>query len=133
MKNFVSEYLAAALFTASEEDGEPVTDSICDLPPETVAKAEADCAEFFSRCAASGVDPLADYQSEGGKSRGESAPVCAHDFHYTRNGHGVGFWEEIEPGTRTGRKPAPAEILCKVAQSFPVLELYRGDDEKRYF
>ena len=46
-----------------------------------------------------------------------------HDFWYTRNGHGTGFWDgDYENG----------KVLTDIAQSFGEVETYEGDDHLLY-
>lgn len=57
-----------------------------------------------------------------------------HDFWLTRNHHGAGFWDREELDFR----PEPearnvGEWLTEIAKTFPVLNVYKGDDNWEYF
>ena len=52
---------------------------------------------------------------------------AGRDLWYTRNGHGVGFWD------RDDDVYGPhADALCEVARAMGSVDLYRGDDGKLY-
>lgn len=78
-------YITCALFTADEEIIPPKSgefDSSPYLPrvtKSTWAKAKDVCAQFY----AENSTDLASYPADS----------AGHDLWYTRNGHGVGFWE----------------------------------------
>lgn len=61
-----------------------------DLAPETLARIVADCAAFQATHAA---------LLEEAYGRDYEADQAGRDFWYTRNGHGVGYWDrkELEP------------------------------------
>lgn len=78
-------YIVAALFTADEDivapksgefDPSPYIDRV---PKSAFVRAENLCRTFY----AENATDLADYPAEN----------AGHDLWYTRNGHGVGFWE----------------------------------------
>jgi hypothetical protein len=58
-----------------------------DLAPESLAEIIRDCAEFQARAA-----PLLAEAVE----RGRPLDHLGHDFWFTRNGHGAGFWDRSE-------------------------------------
>jgi hypothetical protein len=48
---------------------------------------------------------------------------AGHDFWFTRNGHGAGFWDRVELGDgRVG------ERLTVAARAFNSVDAYEGDD-----
>lgn len=51
---------------------------------------------------------------------------ACHDFFFTRNGHGVGFWECDHCNGEQGQQ------LTEIAQSFGEIHIYVGDDKKVY-
>jgi hypothetical protein len=54
--------------------------------------------------------------------------AAGRDFWYTRNGHGVGFWDR---GFK-GRAGAIAQRLSDSASAFRESDIYRGDDSRVY-
>lgn len=162
---FTQGYVEALFFT-SQGDGEPGTDNesglwvesedepglwsnefgFSDLAPETLAAIIDDCAKFQADFAALLTDAYA---------RDYGADQAGRDFWYTRNGHGVGFWdrEELEPvgaawdsvqipldqwtdETRRLREvlkaAAPGQLLTDASKAFRSLDAYLGDDGKVY-
>ena len=100
-------YVEALFFTSEDELG---TAAFSDLAPRTLARIIRDCTAF--RAAAG---PLIDGEEER----------AGRDFWFTRNGHGVGFWE-------AGRWPEPAaDTLDRLARVGGV-DAYLGDDGKVY-
>lgn len=108
MPSFFTSYVSAALFTSTDDDGEPLDKNYigADIAPETIAKMKTDCEAF---CEANRAD-----------LKGIDRAQAGHDFWLTRNGHGAGFWDRGlgEVGER----------LTKSAESFGAFELYIGDD-----
>lgn len=47
---------------------------------------------------------------------------AGHDFAFTRNGHGAGFWD--------GDWPVYGDLLTKISKSFGQIDLCVGDDGK---
>lgn len=72
LDTFTRAYLEAVDFT-EKPDGKSIT-----ISKAAIKQAVADCAKFQAE------NDLADYPVER----------AGHDFWFTRNGHGVGFWEE---------------------------------------
>lgn len=117
MNVFTAAYIEAALWSSTDDQGDPLDRDYNDddLAPETLARMEADCREFYvaqgelltsENCnnAAYGVDSYA-----------------GHDFWLTRNRHGAGFWDG------GWREPA-AEALSDAAHAYGECNLYVGDD-----
>jgi hypothetical protein len=109
MTAMVRQYLVTALWSSTDDAGNPLDDThdISALSPECVQQAERDVAAFVTKAGAllDGLD-LTD---------------VAHDFWLTRNGHGAGFWDgdyEEEVGAK----------LTEIAESFGTVDLYVGDD-----
>jgi len=87
-----------------------------DLAPDALAKIIADCAAFQTANSA---------MLERAYALGEAQMIydeerAGRDFWYSRNGHGVGFWDRGlgEVG----------DMLHKAAQSFRQVDSYVGDD-----
>lgn len=131
MQPFVADYLTAALWYSTGEDGEPLDKSctIADLAPETIARAEADCARFQAENLATLA--LADLK-EG---------HAGHCFWLSRCGHGSGFFDEyngctddiIDDVSACNCPYHACQRLQDAAQKFGNLDLYKGDDGKLYF
>lgn len=114
LDDFTQGYIEAMFFTATgtAEDGDLREATFANLAPETLASIIADCDKF--RDDAKIVVCVGNRDAEAGR-----------DFWYTRNGHGVGFWD--------GDWPEPcASDLDKAARQFHAVDLYRGDDGKVY-
>lgn len=122
LDSFAQGYVEAMFFTdtGTGDDAENGLEdaSVAELASETLDKIKADCARFQELAA----DLLAnacqrdDYDMES----------AGRDFWYTRNGHGVGFWD---------RKTLSADglgdalsALCGWHTAFGELSVYRGDD-----
>ena len=87
----VQGYLECTLWVMpGDEENENPGDSIsiCELPPQTVALAHADCAAFLKACG--------DLFNQAIERDGYTAERFGHDFALTRNGHGAGFWDRDE-------------------------------------
>ena len=118
MSNFTREYLIAALWSSNDEStpqgGNPLDQnySIEDIAPSSVAKAQADCDAFLAKVREAGI--------EFEKPEDEAA----HDFWFTRVGHGVGFWD--------GDYPENGDRLTEIAKEFGNIDPYVGDDKLIY-
>lgn len=128
MDNFTRHYIIAALWSSDDgadpEGGEPMdwNYSADDLAPEALARITADCAKFQAENAAD----LAEAYKLYAPHPDAPTPECSagHDFWFTRNGLGVGFWDRgmDELGER----------LSEAARAYGVCDLYIGDDGKIY-
>lgn len=79
MDEFIQGYIACALWTTTDENGEPCDMlSEDDIAPETLEKMRADATDFWK----SNWSLIMGNPSQAG-----------HDFWLTRNGHGAGFWD----------------------------------------
>lgn len=117
LDTFTAGYVEAMFFTntgtGDDEDLEDAT--VADLAPKTRAAIIADCERFQRE----NIATLGD-MSEDDKAR------AGRDFWFTRNGHGVGFWE-------SGRWPDDiGATLNKASKAFRYLDMYRGDDGQIY-
>ena len=113
LETFKTAYLAAALWTATNEDGEPLDDTYSpeDFAPEALARATTDCEDFIKSC--------------GRDLNGIDVEQAGHDFWLTRNGHGAGF-RDRGLGERGKR-------LTDAAHAYGSCDLYAGDDDLLYF
>lgn len=117
LEQFTQAYIEALYFTDTGDIDQPSRD--CDLAPETLLDIAAECRSFWRRygryieskpCKQAFLNPVVQ---------------AGHDFHMTRNGHGVGFWEDEWP------KPY-RDLLTAGAQGYGPFEVYQGDDELIY-
>ena len=123
LSSFEQGYIEAAFFTSTgpdnEEEGLGDESSFGELAPSAIDRIKADCAAFEALAA----DLLAlaydryDYD----------ATQAGRDFWYTRNGHGVGFWDRdaLKDGIADGQSLGDAlSSLCRYSEVY----LVRGDD-----
>ena len=105
---FISAYVECALWSSTDEEGEPLDSSYCtdDLAFGARALMESDCEDFIE----SNSGLLADW----------NARQAGHDFWLTRNRHGAGFWDR-------GRGKN-GDDLTAAAHAYGECDLYVGDD-----
>lgn len=124
--DFVQGYVQAMFFTstgpdnAEEQLGEGT--SVAELSIEAWRVIKADCAKFTQTpvyVAAMGDNGYGNTDFEEDQA--------GRDFWFTRNGHGVGFWDRDEDvyGPHQG-------ALDTLAKTFRNIDLYRGGDGKLY-
>ena len=118
LDEFACGYVEAMFFTSTgyAENGDLEHASVAELSEMARRKIIADCKAFQEKHAedlaiAYGID---DYDSE----------KAGRDFWYTRNGHGVGYWDRDL--NEVGDK------LTDAAHAFGEVDLYRGDDGDLY-
>lgn len=92
-----------------------------DLAPETLASIIADCERFQKA--------HAKLLAKAYNRPGYDEERAGRDFWYTRNGHGVGFWDRDELGKDLGAK---LSACCGWRTKFPDVDVYLGDDGKVY-
>ena len=109
-KEFVNAYIEAMFFTENEELGDA---GINEIAPEFMRQIKIDCIDF---CNKAGPHDIEEY---GWVNAG-------HDFWFTRNGHGVGFWENDHA------TPEICKRLDSIATSFGEAYVELGDDGKIY-
>jgi hypothetical protein len=120
LDTFTQGYIEAMFFTStgSADDEELEHATVADLAPETLDKIRADCAKFQ-------VDNRAnlDEAIDCGRINGYDDEAAGRDFWYSRNGHGVGFWDRDlgEIGDRLHEAAKHREV-----------SLYEGDDNRLY-
>ena len=120
LQAMVIAYMQCALFTSTDEDGEPLDGlyETWDLSDEAQTSMIEDCEGFLDQLDVAGVD----------WRQGWSTEQLGHDLWLTRNGHGAGFWDRYynDPRAKLG------DELTKWAKSFGSSDLYVGDDGKLY-
>lgn len=106
-----------------QADGDIPTDSgFGDIYPSSLARIIADCAEFEAKAAdllSQAYGNTFPARTIGDGSLPDShrpawdydAAAAGRDFWYTRNGHGVGFWDRDLPGDL-------GDKLTEIAESF---------------
>lgn len=112
----IGQYLESALFSSTDEDGEPLDGRFCtdNFASETRERMETDLTEFIS-----GNRELVDRYLNA-----YEYGQLAHDFWLTRNGHGAGFWDR-------GIGELGSE-LTEAAKVHGSVDLYVGDDGQIY-
>lgn len=120
---FTRGYIEAMFFTECNEDNPDLVDgAVPDLAPSALASIHADCEAFcqtgaFQFAMWLRVIELATFDDE----------QAGRDFWFTRNGHGVGFWDRDAKVYGTAQ-----DALSEAAQAIGETYLYRGDDGKLY-
>lgn len=110
---FTRAYIEAAMWTLTDEDGEPLDYlGLHDIAPETIDRAIDECLVFQVH--------YADLLEQAG-----DASQNGHDFWLTRNGHGVGFWDR-------GYDDAIGDALTEAAHAEGEADWYVGDDNLVY-
>lgn len=116
---FVQAYIEAMFFTNSGEPEDELTDKVFgDMSPQALDRIKEECALFKD----ANERLLRDAYSQAGSGYDER--MAGHDFWYTRNGHGVGFWDRDLGET--------GESLSISARGFSNVDPYVGDDGKIY-
>lgn len=114
---FTRGYIESMFFTncSSPDDGELENATFADLATETLDQIKADCSTFEKTHA---------LLLESAYEHGDYGPESAgRDFWYTRNGHGVGFWDR-----GLGEIGDTLADACRHTEISP----YLGDDGKVY-
>ncbi len=114
LDSFTQGYIEAMFFTDCHPDTPELEDKgFYDLSPEALDTCIDDCTVFQG-------DNAYLYMRASDEQAG-------HDFWFTRNGHGVGFWARPEIYGANS-----SEILTEKCRKFKELSLYLGDDGKIY-
>ena len=111
MNAFTLGYLEAAIWSSTDETGEPLDHNygIDDFAPETLAKAIEDCDKFL----AENIDDVIYRLEEAG-----------NDFWLSRNRHGAGYFD--------GDWADVGDKLQSAAVAFGEVYIYVGDDNLIY-
>ena len=126
LDSFTQGYVEAMFFTSTGtgDDGDLQDASVSELAPSALELIVADCAKFqevnaarlalaYERCSKDWVA----YDQE----------AAGRDFWYTRNGHGVGFWDRDAL-----RADGLGDQLSEDCRTWRECYLYRGDDGLLY-
>lgn len=113
-KKFLRGYLEAALWSSTDDDGDPLdgTYSVNDFSAEAIESAVKDVNDFME----SNADDLA----EAGDDEQNG-----HDFWLTRERHGAGFWDR--------GYGAVGKRLTDAAHAYGEANIYVGNDGLLYF
>jgi hypothetical protein len=108
--DFVRGYVECIYFSGTGEDGQPENNA--KLSPQALQRIAKDCAEFKQIAAL----PLAHAYAHNQYDEAQAG----RDLWFTRNGHGVGFWDR--------RLGAVGDDLARDARSMGQCDAYAGDD-----
>lgn len=112
LEEFTTACLEALYFTDTGEDGQPSRDA--ELEPDTLLDLQADCRSWWRRF---GPFVLACREKIP-----DAVKAAGHDFWFTRNGHGVGFWDG-------DWKETPYEdVFSEGARAYGPFDTYLTDD-----
>ena len=107
-QEFIDGYIEAFYFADTGEEDQPENDAeLSDMARRTIT---IDCLAFIVQYGNYLDVVKADYRQAG------------HDFYFTRNGHGVGFWDRPEFYGQY------ADTLTKGSDFFGDTHYYQGDD-----
>ena len=132
LDQFVNHYIAAALFTSSDDsDSEyeylDANYGPEDIEHESLATIRVECAQFLDAYAAHIKSGCLRADKVLGDRVYTAFELAGHDFWLTRCGHGCGFWEDDRWTESIG------EVLTEASQSAGARDLYIGDDGGIYY
>lgn len=113
---FVMGYIVAAYFTETGDSEQPSSEAT--ISNEAIATAVTECEAFQAE-----AKPILDAAYLSGYTETQAG----HDFWFTRNGHGVGYWCRDELTDEQG------DSLSDIARRAGEVDLYEGDDGLLYF
>ncbi|NBG94517.1 hypothetical protein GTQ45_02065 [Pyruvatibacter mobilis] len=126
LEAFIKGYLDALFFTntGEEDDALPAGATVDDFAPETAALIRTDCTRFVADHGNLLVMAERWAEAKGFTYTAEQAGI---DLWFTRNGHGVGYWDR-------GLGPLGDVLadLCGYGTEYPPLDPYVGDDGNVY-
>lgn len=106
LDQFTLAYIECALWSSTDDDGEPLDNGWHELAPETIERMAEDCADF--------------QREHSELLEGISSAQAGHDFWLTRNQHGAGFWDR--------GLGAKGDELTAASHAYGGRDLYIGDD-----
>lgn len=106
LEKMVTAYLECALWSSTDETGEPIDKhgTIKDFSKKALEKAKEDCKNFLAKCGDIAL----------------TANQLGHNFWLNRNRHGAGFWD-----MGLGQK---GQNLSDLSHTFGECNVYIGDD-----
>jgi hypothetical protein len=120
MDAFTKAYVEAAMEESDEDNqGRPLSQNygIHDIAPQALQHMIEDCAKFQEEAG----DLISDETYIEGTGR-DAHDQAGYDFWHSRNGSGVGFWEDADWEKEAGTK------LQALAHKFGTADMYVGDD-----
>jgi len=113
MNKITQAYLKCALWSSTDDEGEPLDDrfSVWDIDEKSITRANEEVQDFLNLLEDEKIDWADEWTEE----------QFGHDFWLTKNGHGAGFWDR---GYDLGG------ILTSWAKTFGSSYMYVGDDGK---
>jgi hypothetical protein len=108
----VNAYIEAFYFADTGEDGQPNNDA--ELAESTLNSIKNDVEIFLSYAPMNKINGLGDWTWD----------LVGHDLYFTRQGHGVGFWDKPD----TYGSKLVAEQLTRIAEHLGQVDYYQGDD-----
>ena len=117
---FTQGYIEAMFFTdaSDPDDGDLAHATFADLSAEALEQIKSDCTRFNLQ--ADAWLHKAYLRGDGSYDMGRAG----RDFWFTRNHHGVGFWDRGLGDV--------GDKLTEIAHGWRSTDLYRGDDERIY-
>jgi len=114
LDKFTTAYLVCALWSSTNEEGEPFDDEhgIEDMADDALKQVMEDCSDFRAT------------NAELLEKSGLDDEQAGHDFWLTRNRHGAGFWDR-------GLGDVGKELTA-MAHPYGNVDIYKGDDGKLY-
>ena len=117
LESFTTAYIEAMYFADTGGDTDIPADA--QLSEESRLDIEADCRSFWRRFGPYILTEICQGAFQDAVSQ------AGQDFYFTRNGHGVGFWEDEWP-------EAYRDMLTNGAKAYGELIPYIGDDDLVY-
>lgn len=132
LDDFTQGYVEAAFFTETgsldDADRDLEHASVAEIDPASLEQVKADCAAWQQRNASTLALAYASSDDYGPKNAGR-------DYWFTRNGHGVGFWDRGQLRKVIVGKNNETNLADVLSERCRHQErcLYRGDDDRIYF
>lgn len=117
---FTQGYVEALFFTdaSDPDDGDLADATVAELAPDALELIRRECAAFQSVAAT--------LLERAYERPGYDEAAAGRDFWFTRNGHGVGFWDR--DALRDDGLGDTLSTLCGWRTPFGTRDVYRGDD-----
>jgi hypothetical protein len=120
LDEFTQGYIEAMFFTDANSDSEELANaSFAELAPEALQRIISDCNDFQTSFRTD-----IDEATDNGRINGYDEQGAGRDFWFTRNGHGVGFWDRGLGDV--------GDKLTTMSKPYGSCDLYRGDDKLIY-
>lgn len=117
LDDFTQGYIEAMFFTDANSDSNDLADAtFAELAPLSLNMSIEECRDFQAKHR----DDI-DEAIDNGRINAYDEKAAGRDFWYTRNGHGVGFWDRDLGDV--------GETLTEAARQCGAIDLMRGDDD----